>query len=75
MTIEWKSEHAEALSSLLADPDAVALLPQPFATVAKAKADTINIDLDLTKNGIPFRRIQKHLLHLSWALLLPGQIL
>ncbi|WP_130837616.1 ABC transporter substrate-binding protein [Lachnoclostridium sp. Marseille-P6806] len=49
VTIEWKSEHAEALASLLADPDALALLPQPFATVAQTKAESVQLDLDLTK--------------------------
>lgn len=49
VTVEWKSEHAEALASLLADPDALALLPQPFASVAQTKAASVQLDLDLTK--------------------------
>lgn len=49
VNIEWKSEHAEALSALLADSKAVAMLPQPFATVAQTKAETVQLDLDLTQ--------------------------
>ncbi len=49
LTIEFKSEHSECLSALLNDPDAVAMLPQPFATVAQSKSEDIRIALDLTE--------------------------
>ena len=49
VTIEFKSEHAECLAALLSDADAVAMLPQPFATVAQSKAQDMRIALDLTK--------------------------
>lgn len=49
VTIEFKSEHAECLAALLNDSEAVAMLPQPFATVAQTKADDMRIALDLTK--------------------------
>lgn len=49
LTIEFKSEHAECVAALLNDPDAVAMLPQPFATVAQAKAEDMRIALDLTR--------------------------
>lgn len=49
VTIEWKSEHAECLQALLKNPDSVAMLPQPFVTVAQSKADTVKVDLDLTE--------------------------
>lgn len=49
LTIEFKSEHAECLAALLNDPSAVAMLPQPFATVAQTKAADMRIALDLTK--------------------------
>jgi len=49
VTIEFKSEHAECLAALLNDPEAVAMLPQPFATVAQTKAPDMRIALDLTK--------------------------
>ena len=49
LSIEWKSEHAECVAALLNDPDAVALLPQPFATTAIMKNPSIRIALDLNK--------------------------
>ena len=49
LPIEWKSEHAECVAALLNDPDAVALLPQPFATTAIMKNPSIRIALDLNK--------------------------
>ena len=49
VTIEFKSEHAECLAALLNDADAVAMLPQPFATVAQTKAQDMRIALDLTR--------------------------
>lgn len=47
LTIEFKSEHAECLAALLNNPGAVAMLPQPFATVARSKAPDMRIALDL----------------------------
>lgn len=49
LTIEWKSEHAECLSALLAEESAVAMLPQPFVTTAQTKSDKIRVALDLTE--------------------------
>lgn len=49
VTIEWKSEAAECLSALLAQENAIAMLPQPFVTTAQAKSDTIRVALDLTE--------------------------
>lgn len=48
VTIEWKSEHTECLSALMANDNAIALLPQPFVTTAQTKSDNINVVLDLT---------------------------
>lgn len=48
VTIEWKSEAAECLSALLAQENAIAMLPQPFVTTAQTKSDTIHVALDLT---------------------------
>ena len=48
LTIEFKSEHAECLAAMLADENVAAMLPQPFATVAQAKAGDIRVALDLT---------------------------
>ena len=47
--IDYKSEHAECLTALMKDADALAMLPQPFATVAQTKKDDIRVALDLTK--------------------------
>lgn len=49
VTIEWKSEHAECVAALAENQDAVALLPQPFVTVAQSKNESIRVALDLTK--------------------------
>ena len=49
VTIEFKSEHAECLAAMLQDESVVAMLPQPFATVAQAKAEDMRVALDLTK--------------------------
>lgn len=47
VNIEWKSEHAECLAALLAEENAVAMLPQPFVTTAQMKNDKIKVRLDL----------------------------
>lgn len=50
VTIEFKSEAAEVVSVLAQTPSAIAVLPQPFATVACAKSGNKNMVLsDLTK--------------------------
>ena len=49
VTIEWKSEHAECLSALMADENAIAMLPQPFVTTAQTKSEKIRVALDLTE--------------------------
>ncbi|MCH5205740.1 MAG: ABC transporter substrate-binding protein [Oscillospiraceae bacterium] len=47
VAIEWKSEHAECLQSLLTTENSVALLPQPFVTTAQAKNESVRVALDL----------------------------
>lgn len=47
VSIEWKSEHSECLSSLLTGENSVAMLPQPFVASAKAKSDKITEVIDL----------------------------
>ena len=49
VTLEWKSEHAECLASLLADPEGIAMLPQPFVTTAQMKNEGIRVALDLNE--------------------------
>lgn len=47
VTIDWKSEHSECVAALASDAAAIALLPQPFVTVAGTKVDGLRIALDL----------------------------
>ena len=49
VTIEFKAEHTECVSALEADPDGVAMLPQPFVTVAQLSNEKTRIALDMTK--------------------------
>ena len=49
VTVEYKSEHAECLASLLANEGSLALLPQPFVTTAQTKSENIRVALDLTE--------------------------
>lgn len=49
VTIEYKSEHSECAAALAANENAVAMLPQPFVTVAMSKNENIRIALDLTE--------------------------
>ena len=50
MTIEYKSEATEVLSTLQsAGEGAVAVLPQPYVTAAQAQVEGLNVALDLTE--------------------------
>lgn len=49
VTIEWKSEHAECVAAMAADPEAIAMLPQPFVTAAQTKNENIKICVDLNE--------------------------
>lgn len=55
VSIEWKSEHTECLSLLMSHENAVAMLPQPFVTVAESKSESIQTVLDL---NLEWDRIQ-----------------
>ena len=48
VTIDWKSEHSECVAALAAGSATIALLPQPFVTVAQTKIDGLRMALDLT---------------------------
>ncbi len=48
VTIDWKSEHAECVAALAAGTADLALLPQPFVTVAESKLENLRVALDLT---------------------------
>lgn len=49
VTIDWKSEHSECVSALATGAATVALLPQPFVTVAQGKIQDLRVALDLTE--------------------------
>lgn len=48
LAIEFQSEATAVVSALKADPEAIAILPQPFATVAKVQNEGIELKLNLT---------------------------
>jgi NitT/TauT family transport system substrate-binding protein len=48
VTVDWKSEHSECVTALATGSAAVALLPQPFVTVAQGKIDGLRVAIDLT---------------------------
>jgi NitT/TauT family transport system substrate-binding protein len=48
VTIDWKSEHSECVSALATGAATIALLPQPFVTVAQGKLTDLRVALDLT---------------------------
>ncbi|MEG1593727.1 MAG: PhnD/SsuA/transferrin family substrate-binding protein [Oscillibacter sp.] len=49
VTIDWKSEHAECVAALASGGATIALLPQPFVTVAGSKIPDLRMALDLTQ--------------------------
>lgn len=48
VTIEWKSEPAEIVAMLSTAEGGVAMMPQPFVTVAKGKVEGLRVAADLT---------------------------
>ena len=48
VAIDWKSEHSECVAALASGQAAIALLPQPFVTVAQTKIEGLRMALDLT---------------------------
>lgn len=49
VTLEWKSEPSEVVAQLAALDHAVAMLPQPFVTAAKAQLPALRVAMDLTE--------------------------
>ena len=49
LTIDWKSEHSECVAALASGTATVAMLPQPFVTVAQTQLPDLRIALDLTE--------------------------
>lgn len=47
--VQWCSEHAECVAALAKDPEALALLPQPFVTTAQMKDGSLGVVLDLNE--------------------------
>ncbi|MBE6962462.1 MAG: ABC transporter substrate-binding protein [Ruminococcaceae bacterium] len=48
LSIDWKSEHSECVAALASGVASIALLPQPFVTVAQNKIPGLRVALDLT---------------------------
>lgn len=49
VTIEYKSEAPEVVATLAQNPDAAAMLPQPYVTSAMNNNENLRIALDVTK--------------------------
>lgn len=49
LTIEWKSEPAEAVAQLSANETGIAMLPQPYVTVALNSVEGLGIKLNLNE--------------------------
>ena len=49
VVIDWKNEHSECVSALASGAATIALLPQPFVTVAESKMPELRTALDLTE--------------------------
>ena len=47
--MEWKSEATEVVAQLSTVETGVAMLPQPFVTVAKGKVEGLRVALDMTR--------------------------
>jgi NitT/TauT family transport system substrate-binding protein len=49
VTIEWKSEPTEVVPLLKASDDAIAMLPQPYVTVAQTNVEGLKIMINLNE--------------------------
>lgn len=49
VTIEWKSEPTEVVGALSAAEEGIAMLPQPFVTVAQGSVEGLRVAIDLTE--------------------------
>lgn len=49
VNIVYKAEHTEALATFMKDPNGLAMLPEPFVSVAKTKSKDLNVAIDMTK--------------------------
>lgn len=48
VTVEWKSEPTEVVAQMAQEEGAVAMLPQPFVTVAQGQVEGLRVALDLS---------------------------
>lgn len=48
VTLDFRSEPAEVVSLMAQNPDSVAMLPEPYVTVARGKVADLTVALDLT---------------------------
>ncbi|MDO4547189.1 MAG: ABC transporter substrate-binding protein, partial [Clostridia bacterium] len=48
VTIEWKSEPAEVVATMQAQDGYVAMLPQPYVTIAMGQVEGLRVAIDLT---------------------------
>ena len=49
MTIEWKTEPTEVVSLMAQNQGSIAMLPQPYVTVAQGAVENLRIAVDLTE--------------------------
>ncbi|NLY54313.1 MAG: ABC transporter substrate-binding protein [Firmicutes bacterium] len=49
VTLNWKPEPAEIVAIMAQSPNTIAMLPQPYVTVAQNQLEDLRIALDLTK--------------------------
>ncbi|MBQ6059502.1 MAG: ABC transporter substrate-binding protein [Clostridia bacterium] len=49
LTVEWKSEPTEIVALMSNQESAIAMMPQPFVTVAQGSVENLNVVLDLTE--------------------------
>ena len=49
LTIEWKSEQAECVAALASGVAEIAVMPQPYVTVAQSKVEGLRIAVSLTE--------------------------
>lgn len=49
LTIEWKSEQAECVAALASGTAEIAVMPQPYVTVAQGKVEGLRVAVSLTE--------------------------
>lgn len=49
LTIEWKSEPTEIVSAMASSDNVIAMLPQPYVTIAMTKVTDLKVAMDLSE--------------------------